>query len=60
MKVLRCRDTGSNCDFVARAQTEQELWQKVGQHAQKAHNMKLTDEMKTQLRKFVREEPAKP
>ncbi len=56
MKVLRCRDTGSSCDFVARAQTEQELWQKVAEHAQKAHNMKLTDEMKAQLRRFVREE----
>lgn len=55
-KTLHCRDTGSDCDFVARGQTEEELWQQVSDHAQQVHNLQLTDELKQQLRPLIREE----
>jgi predicted small metal-binding protein len=55
-KVLRCKDTGSDCDFVARGQTEGELWQQVSSHAQQVHNMQLTEELRQQLRPLIREE----
>ena len=55
-KTLRCRDTGSDCDFVARGQTEEELWQRVGDHAQQVHNLQLTDGLKQQLRPLIRDE----
>lgn len=39
-KVLRCREVGMDCDFVARGQTEQEVMAKAAEHAQKDHGMK--------------------
>jgi predicted small metal-binding protein len=55
-KVLRCKDTGSECDFEARAHTEEELWRQVAEHAEQVHNLQLTDELKEQLRSFIRDE----
>lgn len=55
-KVIRCRDAGMECDFVARGETEEELWQQVSVHAQQVHNRQLTDELKQQLRPLIRDE----
>ena len=30
-KALRCRDVGIDCDFVARAETEEEILKKAGE-----------------------------
>ena len=38
-KMLRCRDVGMDCDFVARAETEEELMRKVAEHAKTVHGM---------------------
>ena len=38
-KVLRCRDVGMDCDFVAQADTEEEILQQAATHARMVHNM---------------------
>jgi predicted small metal-binding protein len=55
-KVLRCKDTGSDCDFEARAETIEEIWRQVAEHAEQVHDLQLTDEVKEQLRPFIRDE----
>jgi predicted small metal-binding protein len=39
-KRLGCRDVGADCDFVACGKTEEEVFQKVAEHARTDHNMK--------------------
>ena len=38
-KVLRCRDVGVDCDFVARGETEQDILRQCEEHARKDHGM---------------------
>jgi predicted small metal-binding protein len=38
-KVVRCREVGVDCDFEARAETEQEVLQQCAEHAKSAHGM---------------------
>jgi predicted small metal-binding protein len=45
-KVLSCRDVGVACDWVGRAETEEELMKLAAAHAKKAHGMtEITPEM---------------
>lgn len=39
MKEVRCADAGIACDFVAQAETEQELMRKVAAHAREKHGI---------------------
>lgn len=39
-KILRCRDIGVDCDFVARGKTKEEVLKKAAEHARKDHNIK--------------------
>jgi len=39
-KILRCKDIGVDCDFVARGKTEEEVLKKASEHAKKDHNIK--------------------
>lgn len=56
-KVLRCRDVGMDCDFVARAETEEEILKKAAEHAQTAHNMKeIPQEVVKKVRAAIRDE----
>jgi len=56
-KVLRCRDVGMDCDFEARAETEEELLQKAAEHAEAAHNLKeIPEEVLAQVRAAIRDE----
>jgi predicted small metal-binding protein len=43
MKRFACKDIGMSCGFVANAETEKELLDKVAEHARKAHNMQTID-----------------
>ena len=50
MLSLSCLDTGarviesdSECDYVARGMTEEELWKDATEHIVKAHGMKFED-----------------
>ena len=46
MLSLGCRDTGAGalgCDYVAKGETEEELWRDGTEHIIKAHGMKVED-----------------
>ena len=56
-KVLRCRDVGMDCDFVARAETEEEILKKAAEHAAKDHNMtEIPPEAVEKIREVIRDE----
>ena len=56
-KVLRCRDVGMDCDFVARAETEEEILKKVAEHAQTVHNMdEIPEDVLAKVRSVIRDE----
>jgi len=38
-KVLRCRDVGLDCDFEARADSEEGIMQQAAGHAKTTHNL---------------------
>ena len=55
-KVLRCRDTGADCDFEARGETEDEIMQQVGPHATDVHKMEITPELVEKVRGAIQDE----
>jgi predicted small metal-binding protein len=53
-KVLRCRDVGVDCDFVARGATEDEVMRKAREHASTDHGFagippELADKVKAAI-----------
>jgi predicted small metal-binding protein len=56
MKALYCRDMGMNCNWVGRAESEEELMKQVAQHARETHKMEITPEMAQKARQVMREE----
>jgi len=56
-KLLRCRDVGMDCDFIARADSEEELLKKAAEHAAKTHDMKeIPPEVLSKVRAAIRNE----
>ncbi|MFQ5899552.1 MAG: DUF1059 domain-containing protein [Candidatus Methylomirabilia bacterium] len=56
-KVLACRDMGADCSFVARAQTEEEIFKQATEHAQSAHNMnEVPPDLAEKARTLIRDE----
>jgi len=56
-KVLRCSDMMPGCDYVARAETEDELMQKATQHAREKHGMQtVPPEVAQQIKSKIRDE----
>ena len=56
-KILRCRDVGMDCDFVARGETEEQILQKAAEHAQATHSMKeIPPELVSKVRAAIRDE----
>ena len=56
-KVLRCSDMMPGCDYVAQAETEDELMQKAAQHAREAHGMQtIPAELVPQIKSKIRDE----
>ena len=55
-KVIRCKDTGADCDYVARAETEQEILELVAEHAQSVHGLEVTEELVEQVRSLIKDE----
>jgi predicted small metal-binding protein len=39
-KLLKCKDVGLDCDFVAHGRTEDEVLKKAAEHARKDHGIK--------------------
>jgi predicted small metal-binding protein len=56
-KVLRCREVGMDCDFVARGETEEEILKKAAEHADTDHGMKeIPEEVLAKVRAAIRDE----
>ena len=57
-KVLRCRDVeGADCDFVARGETEQDLFQQCASHAMTAHpDVQMTPALLAKAKAAIRDE----
>jgi predicted small metal-binding protein len=43
MLKLLCRETGLDCDYVIKGETEEEILKNGAEHATKVHNMKIED-----------------
>ncbi len=56
VKVDRCHDLGFDCDAVVRSESEEELMAQVSDHAQKVHDVTVTDEIANQVRTAIRVE----
>jgi len=57
MKVVKCRDVGVDCDFVARGQTEQEVMRKCEEHARTEHDMdQIPAELAVKVKAAIRDE----
>jgi predicted small metal-binding protein len=57
--VVACKDSGADCDAVLRADTMQELQQKMAAHGKEVHGMDLAtmpEEQKQKLMSLVRQE----
>jgi predicted small metal-binding protein len=42
-KSFACKDIGMDCNFRARANNEEDIYKKVGDHAKKVHNIQQMD-----------------
>jgi predicted small metal-binding protein len=56
-KVLRCKDVGFDCGFEIRADTEEELMEKVALHAAEVHDMtEISDEVAAEVKAAIQDE----
>ncbi len=56
-KALYCKDLGTDCDWVGRAETEEELMKKAVEHAKTVHGMtEIPPEMMTQAKQAIKDE----
>lgn len=57
VKVVHCSDAGYDCNFVARAETEEDLLNQVTAHAKAVHNVtEITDELVASVKSIIKEE----
>jgi predicted small metal-binding protein len=56
MKIFHCRDMGIDCEWVARAETEEELMERAEKHGREVHKLEITPEIMQKARQMVREE----
>ncbi|MGI9629167.1 MAG: DUF1059 domain-containing protein [Longimicrobiales bacterium] len=55
-KELKCGDVGMDCDFVARADTQEELLEKVVTHAAEVHGIKeITPDLHAKVASVIRD-----
>ena len=55
MKVLECRDAGFDCDAVIRADSVEDVLAQAGPHAQDAHGVDVTPQMRDQLAGVIKD-----
>jgi predicted small metal-binding protein len=58
MLTLACRDAGVDCDYVARGETEEELWKDGTEHVIRDHSFKREDvneEFKAKHRSMIKQ-----
>jgi len=56
MKDFHCRDVGSDCNFVARGNSNKEILDQVAKHAQNDHQMPVTPELSKKVEGLIHEE----
>ena len=55
-KVLKCREVGLDCNFVARADTEEEIMKQVTEHANTTHGVKdLPEDVVSRVLSVIRD-----
>jgi predicted small metal-binding protein len=54
-KQLSCRDAGLDCDFMVRAETEDEVLEVAATHGARFHGMKeVTPDLKNKIKSFIK------
>jgi predicted small metal-binding protein len=54
-KQLSCRDAGADCDFLVRAETEDEVFAVAAAHGARAHGMKeVTPDLKSKMKSIIK------
>jgi predicted small metal-binding protein len=56
MKDFHCRDAGMSCDFVARGNSNKEILDQVGKHAQAEHHLQVTPELTKKVEGLIHDE----
>jgi len=52
---LSCREAGSDCDFLVRAESQDELWAIVSAHGARMHNVKeFTPDLKSKITSAIK------
>jgi predicted small metal-binding protein len=54
MLTVSCKDVAAECDFIGRANTEEELMMQLVGHVVKMHEYDLEDIMKPEIREKIR------
>ena len=54
--ILRCRDVGPDCDADMRGDTEDEIHEQTGAHAQPDHGLEVTPELVEVVRSAIKDE----
>ena len=55
-KEMRCADVGMDCDFVARAETTDELMEQVAAHAAETHGItEVSEELAAKVQSVIRD-----
>ncbi|OGS41517.1 MAG: hypothetical protein A3K67_00940 [Euryarchaeota archaeon RBG_16_62_10] len=55
MLSYRCRDIGMDCKFIAEAETQAELLEKIAEHAEKVHGLKeIPNELMVKVKAAIR------
>ena len=56
-KVISCKDAGVDCDWTGKAETENELMEKVSEHARKDHGiLTLPPDMVAKAKTIIKDE----
>ena len=56
-KALACKDRGADCDFVARGETEEDVFKVVAEHGAQAHGMTdVPPEMVEKAKSLIKDE----
>lgn len=54
-REISCREAGADCDFMVRAETEDELFKIVADHACRSHNMcEFTPELREKVASHIK------
>ncbi len=56
-KVIRCKEAGMDCDFVARGQSDDEVMRVAAEHGKQKHGMaQITPDLQQKIRSLIRNE----